>query len=291
MATHTREDVLSWRGSDLLDNDGDKIGSIDEIYLDRETDEPEWAVVTTGLFGTKRTFVPISDAQPADGGIRVPYEKATVKDAPRIDPDGELSHEEERTLYAHYGRQYMDYNDQSGVIDETSTTRGDVDTSTTRGDVDTSATGDLDTSTTGDYDSSTARGDRGDVSGPDTDSAMTLSEEEMRVGTTEREAGRVRLKKYVVEDQVTETVPVRREEVRVEREPITDANVDDALDGPAISEEEHEITLHSEEPVVEKRAVPKERVRLEKDVQTEQREVSDTVRSERVDVDDDQTRR
>ena len=115
---------------------------------------------------------------------------------------------------------------------------------------------------------------------------MTRSEEELSVGTTEREAGRVRLKKYVVEDQVTETVPVRREEVRVEREPITDANVDDATDGPAISEEEHEVTLRSEEPVVEKRTVPQERVRLEKDVETEEREVSETVRSERIDVDD-----
>jgi uncharacterized protein (TIGR02271 family) len=251
MATHTREDVLNWRGRDLLDNDGDKIGSIDDIYLDRETDQPEWAVVTTGLFGTKRTFVPLSDAQPSEDGIRVPFEKATVKDAPRVDPDGELSHDEERTLYGHYGREYGD------------------DTETTRGE----------------------RGGPGtDTSGPNTDDAMTRSEEELRVGTTEREAGSVRLKKYVVEDQVTETVPVRREEVRLEREPITDANRDAALDGPDISEEEHEVTLRSEEPVVEKRAVPKERVRLEKDVETEEREVSETVRSEQIDVDDERRR-
>ena len=115
---------------------------------------------------------------------------------------------------------------------------------------------------------------------------MTVSEEQLRVGTTEREAGRVRLKKYVVEDEVTETVPVRREEVRVEREPITDANRGDALDGPDISEDEHEVALHEEELVADKRAVPKERVRLEKDVETGEETVSETVRSERVDVDD-----
>ena len=115
---------------------------------------------------------------------------------------------------------------------------------------------------------------------------MTVSEEELRVGTTEREAGRVRLKKYVVEEEVTKTVPVRREEVRLEREPITDANRDDATAGPEISEEEHEVVLHAEEAVVDKRAVPKERVRLEKDVTTEDETVSDTVRQERVDVDD-----
>ena len=82
-------------------------------------------------------------------------------------------------------------------------------------------------------------------------------------------------------------MPVRREEVKVEREPITDANVDDALDGPAISDEEHEVVLHEEEPVAEKRAVPKERVRLDKDVTTEERQVSDTVRKEEIDLDDE----
>ena len=117
MATHTREDVLSWRGRDLYGNDGDKIGSIDEIYLDRETNEPEWAVVTTGLFGTKRTFVPLSDAQPSEDGVRVPFDKATVKDAPNIDPDGQLSHDEERALYGHYGRRYRDYDEGSGIMD------------------------------------------------------------------------------------------------------------------------------------------------------------------------------
>ena len=115
---------------------------------------------------------------------------------------------------------------------------------------------------------------------------MTRSEEELRVGTAERESGRVRLKKYVVEDEVTQTVPVRREEVRLEREPITDGNVGAATDGPAISEEEHEVVLHEEEPVVEKQAVPKERVRLDKEAHTEERQVSDTVRKEEIEVDD-----
>jgi uncharacterized protein (TIGR02271 family) len=115
---------------------------------------------------------------------------------------------------------------------------------------------------------------------------MTRSEEELRVGTTERESGRARLRKYVVEDEVTKTVPVRREEVRVEREPITDANVDAATAGPDISSEEHEVVLHDEEVVAEKRVVPKERVRLDKDVEVQEREVSETVRREELDVDD-----
>ena len=114
---------------------------------------------------------------------------------------------------------------------------------------------------------------------------MTLSEERVNVGTQQVEAGRARLRKYVVTENVTQTVPVSHEEVRVTREPITDANVGNALDGPAISEEEHEVTLHAERPVVEKEAVPVERVRLDTETVTEQQQVSETVRKEQVDTD------
>src|SRR3954453_11105367 len=113
MAT-TQNDVLSWRGRALVDADGDKIGTIEDIYLDAETSEPEWAVVTTGLFGTKQSFVPIGDASSTGDGIRVAFEKGTVKDAPKIDPDGRLSQEEERQLYAHYGREYAQYSGTGG---------------------------------------------------------------------------------------------------------------------------------------------------------------------------------
>jgi uncharacterized protein (TIGR02271 family) len=238
--THQTQDVLALRGQDLISQDGDKLGTIEEIYLDTDTNQPEWALITTGLFGTKQSFVPIGDARTKGDGLTVPFDKATVKDAPKVDPDGKLSDREEDELYRHYG---LDHGNDSEPVGQ-------------------------------------------DTSGPTTDDAMTRSEEELRVGTTEREAGRVRLKKYVVEDEVTQTVPVRREEVRVEREPITDANVSDATAGPEISEEEHEVVLQEEQPVAEKRTVPKERVRLDKDVHTEEREVSDTLRKEQIDVDD-----
>jgi uncharacterized protein (TIGR02271 family) len=113
---------------------------------------------------------------------------------------------------------------------------------------------------------------------------MTRSEEELRVGTRQRERGRVRLRKYVVTEQVTKTVPVQREELRLEREPITDENVGQATDGPEIFEEEHEVVLHEEEPVVEKRTVPKERVRLGKDTVSDEREVSGEVRREQIET-------
>jgi len=277
MSTMQKEQLLQQRGHDLYDNDGEKIGTIEEIYLDAQTGEPEWALVNTGLFGTKSTFVPLRDASGEGDSLRVPFEKAQVKDAPKMDPDGQLSQREEAELYRHYGLQYSESASDSGLPE-----------------------GGAGTGTTGTTGGTGFAGDRGedapgttgrDVSGPTTDDAMTRSEEELRVGTTEREAGRARLRKYVVEDEVTQTVPVRREEVRVEREPVTDANVDAATEGPAISEEEHEVVLHEEQSVVDKQAVPKERVRLDKDTFTEEQQVSDTVRQERIDVDDDAGRR
>ena len=121
-----------------------------------------------------------------------------------------------------------------------------------------------------------------DTSGPVTDDAMTRSEEQLRVGTETVEAGRARLRKYVVTENVSTTVPVSHEEVRVEREPITDANRDAALSGEPISEEEHEVTLRAERPVVAKEAVPVERVRLATETVTEDAAVNETVRKEQI---------
>ncbi len=126
-----------------------------------------------------------------------------------------------------------------------------------------------------------------DTSGPNTDRAMTRSEEELWLGTTTREKGKARLRKWVETEQATQNVPVSREQVRVEREPITEANVDKAMDGPAISEEEHEVTVFEDEVVASKQAVPKERVRLDKEVVTDEQTVSQDLRKERIEVEGD----
>jgi uncharacterized protein (TIGR02271 family) len=250
--------VRGWQGATMVDRDGGKIGTIESIYVDDQTGEPEWALVNTGLFGTKSSFVPLAQASRSGDQVQVPYEKQLVKDAPRVDPDQHLSEAEEQQLWRHYG---LDYD--SGY-----TTDRDDD---------------------GVYDRVQATAVGRDTSGPTTDQAMTRSEEELRVGTTQRERGRARLRKYVTTEQVTQTVPVQREEVRVEREPITDANLDAATSGPAISEEEHEVTLREEEVVVDKRAVPKERVRLDTETVTEERQVAEEVRKEQIEVDGDQS--
>jgi hypothetical protein len=102
----------------MFDRGGEKIGRIEEIYLDQETDLPEWALVHTGLFGVKSTFVPIAQASPTDDGVRVPFEKSQVQDAPHIDPEGELSRQQEGELYAHYGMDYGDLRSPSGLPED-----------------------------------------------------------------------------------------------------------------------------------------------------------------------------
>ena len=259
-------------GQDVYDETGSKIGSASEVYLDDETGQPEWLTVRTGLFGTKESFVPIRDADLTNDGLRVPVSKDRVKDAPKIDTDGHLSPQEEQELYRYYG-----LDTGAGYTDTTTQT-----TQTTGMTTGTETTSGMATTGTAGYDE---RGTVGhDTSGPTTDNAMTRSEERLSVGTRSEEVGRARLRKYVVSENVTETVPVSREEVRVEREPITDANIGNAMDGPAISEEEHEVTLHAERPVVQKEAVPVERVRLDKTTVTDQETVSENVRKEQIEM-------
>jgi uncharacterized protein (TIGR02271 family) len=281
-------------GADVIDANGNKIGTASEVFLDDESGNPEWVTVKTGLFGTKESFVPIRNADMTGDGLRVPVTKDAVKDAPKIDTDGHLSPQEEQELYRYYDMGGNQTADMSGMqtgqtADYTQTGTAATTTNTGMGAGMTDPVGDTQATTTAGYNDTTdinQHGTRGhDTSGPTTDDAMTLSEERVNVGTQRVEAGRARLRKYVVTENVTQTVPVSHEEVRVQREPITDANMGDAMDGPAISEEEHEVVLHAERPVVEKEAVPVERVRLDTETVTEQQQVSETVRKEQVDTD------
>jgi len=254
MTVMKRDQFLNAHGATVLTGDGSSAGKVDDIYLDRDTDNPEWALINTGLFGTRSTFVPLAEARSEGNDIVVPYTKEQIKGAPNMNADGELSQEEETDLYAYYGLNYSENRSNSG-LPEAGAPRG--------------------------------QSEGHDTSGPNTDDAMTRSEEELRVGKATREKGRARLKKYVVTEQVQQTVPVQHEEVRLEREPITDANVDRATAGPDISDEEHEVVLHEEEPVVEKRTVPKERVRLSKETVTEDAQVSEQVRKEQIEQEGD----
>src|SRR3954452_16615117 len=100
----TEQDITTVIGSNAVDNDGDKLGKIGQVFLDDQTGRPEWATVNTGLFGTHESFVPLAEATVSGGTLRVPYEKARVKDAPRVSAEqGHLSPDEEAELYRYYG--------------------------------------------------------------------------------------------------------------------------------------------------------------------------------------------
>ena len=241
--------LAGWVNRPLVDETGDKIGKIATIYFDDDTQEPAWIASSTGWFGIRLTFVPVRGATADGDSLRVPFSKEKVKGAPNIEADGHLDQQEEEALYRYYGIDYA----------------GPATTGPTGG----------------------GHGEGHDTSGPSTDDAMTRSEEELRVGTATREKGQVRLRKWVDTEAVSQTVPVTREEVRVEREPITEANVDQAMDGPEISEEEHEVTLYEDEVVAGRRAVPKERVRLDKDVRVDEETVTENLRKERIEVEGD----
>jgi uncharacterized protein (TIGR02271 family) len=245
-----RDDVTTLSGATVRTEGGGKIGKVAQVYLDDETGQPEWVTVRTGLFGTKESFVPLAAARLERGELVVDATKEKVNGAPRIDEDGYLSEQQEAEIYRYYG-----------------ISAGTASSGTGRNRAGTR--------------------DRGrDTSGRTTDTAMTRSEERLQAGTERVEAGRARLRKYVVTDTEHIQVPVSREEVRVEREPITDANRDAAYSGPEISEEEHEVTLRAERPVVQTEAVPVERVRLGKEKVTDTETVSGEVRKEKVEVDE-----
>ena len=251
-------------GTTVIGGDGEKLGSVDAVYYDNATDKPEWVAVRSGLFGTRVALVPLRRADHAGDALRVPFDKVQLRNAPHHDPGNELSSSDEADLYRYYGIDYAHSADDSAKT-------GEVRSGMLRG-----HTGRTDRI------EGTDRTDGKDRVG---DEAMTRSEERMRVGTTSQEAGRARLRKYVVTEHQQMSVPVSHEEVRVEREPITDANRHAAMHGTDISEAEHEVVLHAERPVVDKVAEPVERVRLGKDTVTEQQTVEGDVRKERIEFD------
>lgn len=249
----TREQIPTVLDHPVYDDHGNKIGEAKHVFLDDTTGQPEWISVRTGLFGTKESFVPMHDATMAGDHLEVPYAKDRVKDAPNVDIEAgnHLSEDEEHRLYEHYG-------------------------------VDWDAA----------WQQAPAEGGRLDL-GADTamqagtaaeDDAMTRSEERMHVGVERHATGRARLRKYVVTEEVQQTVPVRHEEVVVEREPITEDNVDAALSGPEITEAEHEVTLHEERPVTRTETVPVERVRLGTEEHVEEETVEGEIRKERIET-------
>jgi len=258
-------------GAKVLDRDGDKVGTVGQVYVDENDGHALFASVKTGFFGTSESFVPLDDADFDGEQLRVGYQKDRIKDAPNIDADAELSPDEESRIYDYY-------HGGSASASGDGQTEGTTGTWTAGRDGAGSDAGYTSTPTAG-----TDAGFETTGSGDD---AMTRSEERLHVGTEQVQTGRARLHKYVVTDQQTVTVPVEHEEVRLEREPITDANVGDAERGAELRESDHEVTLTAERPVVEKETVPVERVRLGTETVTDQQKVTEDVHKEQIEFED-----
>jgi uncharacterized protein (TIGR02271 family) len=243
------------QGRQVRSRDGEKIGKVSDIYVDEATGRPEWAAIKGGLFRGE-SLVPLAAANKDGEELVVPYDKQYVMDAPHRG-SGDMSTTEEAELFRYFRVPYGG---------ETAT-----------------ATGGPRHASPGTSAQAPSAGRTGQSS-RSSDDAMTRSEERMRVGKERVQTGRARLHKYLVTENVTQTVPVTHEEVRVEREPITDTNRDAAMRGEPITESEHEVTLHAERPVAEKETEPVERVRLTPEQVTEEETVSEQVRKERIDA-------
>ena len=207
------ETVLDWRGREMVDPDGTKIGKIEEIYVDQQTDEPEWALVNTGMLGGKSAFVPLSEATEDRDEVRVPFAKDHIKDAPGMDPSGELTRDEEAELYRHYEMDYGKSQSDSGLPE--SAPRRDATDDRPDPDLRDRAEARGTDPSQRDRTAGERRGDRDAEGGEEDAGGGGESGERLRVADDRGAPARPRLRRYVVTEVVTAsgTQEVEREEV------------------------------------------------------------------------------
>jgi uncharacterized protein (TIGR02271 family) len=258
--------LRGWRGHDLVDRDGARAGSIVDLYVDEQTERPTWALVRTGLLGSRQTLVPLEQATvplaavvSGGGSVQVPLESAAILDAPSVAVGEEISDAAAVALRRYYR-----------LGDPAAPAEGDDGQPGTEPDDARAAVPDETTT------------EAMTTAFTDPSGTMIRSEEELRV-RLRRRARRVRIKRYVVTDYVTTTIPVRREELRLEEAPVDKESL---TAPPALPGDGREMVLHQEEVVVSKRVVARERVRLRVQTVTERRRISGEVRKEHVEVND-----
>ena len=229
-------------GVRVVDADGDKVGTVSAVYLNDQTDRLSWVTVVTGWFGLGESFVPLDRADISRDRIRVSFDKATIKNAPCYQSGVPLTPQDEEELYRHY--------DIPIDAAASGTTEQAAGTDTTK------------------YSIDTGRRPAAAMGRSNTDEPLIGSREQFDSGTERVPIGRARLRKYVITEQQTVSVPLSHEEVRIVREPITDQDRDQASSDVELTEQELEIVLHAERPVVTTESVPVEQVRLETQKET-----------------------
>ncbi|OKI09171.1 hypothetical protein A6A06_00090 [Streptomyces sp. CB02923] len=285
-------------GMNVVDAEGTKVGSVQQIYRDDATDAPEWITVRTGLFGMKETFVPLAGARRVGDELQVPSTKDQIKDAPRIDADGHLEPAEEERLYRHYGMARPGTAPSGTVPGRTTAAGAGMGTAGAAGAAGTNRPGDRRRERTESAPLAGAGAGAGAMAmsrGRDADAArakeqnpeMLISEEHVEMGTETRESGHARLRKHVTTEEVHRSVPVSHDEARIRREKISEADRRKGRDRqPELGDGELDVTLYEEQVVVRKENVPVERIRLETERVTEQQEVNTEVHREEVEFDD-----
>ncbi|MEV7085769.1 PRC and DUF2382 domain-containing protein [Streptomyces sp. NPDC093085] len=274
----------SLNGRSVYDRDGDKIGNVGQVYVGDRTGRPEWVTVRTGLFGMKESLVPLTGARRAGEDIHVPYAKDTVKEAPRLEADEHLDPGQEKQLYQHYGLTAAGGIGTAAPMGRSAQAR----TGAGMGAESTMSTGRMAEGARGPAMAGTRGADLGAMGKHGEE--LIRSEEELHVTTEEREVGHARLRKVVVTENVTTSVPLSHEEVRVVHEAISPEDRA-SIRGTRIGEAQTEVTLHADQPLISKESIPVERVRMETEKVTEEREVSAEVRKEQIEYETDQDER
>lgn len=265
----------------VLDVEGKKIGEARHVFLDDRTGLPEWVTIRTSMFGSQETFVPIHEAHLVEDHLEVPYERTKVKEAPHVDVEqGHLSEQQEHQLYDFYGIDWGTSRQRTGTEEARAEEAEAPPEAGAEAGIEAGSGAAAGAPGMASAEERTAEGRE---SGAEAE-AMTRFEERMRVRTERHESGRARLRKYVVTEEVEQTVPLHHEEVRIEREPFTEDDVEQAGSGERLGEAQQEVVLHEDRPVTVTETVPVERVRMVPEDHVEERTVRGEVRKERIDV-------
>jgi uncharacterized protein (TIGR02271 family) len=281
----TEEVEVRYVGYTVYDRHYEKLGEVDVLFLD-ESDQPEYIGVKMGFLGTRTTLIPFQIARVNDARqiIEVAADKETLKNGPTFDDDREITPEFENEVYSYYGLQRTqtigNIGSYGSYYSDEGTDAGTVGPGMTMGDTE-----------TGEFREHAAHDEgvhqsRGDDLADEDELRVQRTEEELRVGTRERKAGSIRVRKRVRTDREHIEVPTRHEEVSVERVP-----VEGEASETQIGDEEVVVPVTEEEVVVHKRPVLKEEVRIRKDVVEETEVVEEDIRREEVEVEDETERR
>lgn len=295
-------------GHRVLDTEGHNVGKIKQVFLDDQTGKPSWVSVHTGLFGMRETLVPLQGAQPMEEDIQIPYDKATVKDAPQVDADRHVSPEDEELVRDYFARQGGFPQQAQGEPDMTGGSAGTeagtatpmpagpgghgnfADQRAGRGDEPEAPRGDdmPGTAAAGTTDNWAEQRSDERLGGPGEtdmeDRSVIRHEEQVDIGVERREGGQARMRKHVDTERFDETVPLHHEELEVERKPITDPS--QVMESGHMEEGEETFTLYEERAVVSKEEVPVEEIRVRKRDVTREEHVEGEVRKERIEFED-----